>query len=377
MAAPLRASTTAQAAGARAAKLPPHGGDVWAYRETYGRDPVDFSANGNPLGPSPRALEAARAALAVADRYPDPACRELRGALARACGVDEASVICGAGASDVIWRLAGALAPRRALVCAPTFSEYENALATRGCAVRRHALLREEGFALTSRVCEDIEPGTDVVFLCEPNNPTGLVSPRALVERVLARCEEVGALLVVDECFGGFLPDPAAHTMRGFVGAHPRLLVLGAATKLYGLAGLRLGWGLCSDGALLARMREAGPAWPVSSVAQAAGVAALLDADFLRATRELVARERPRLAAGLAAAGCRVLPGQANYLFFEAPVPDLAARLARRGVMVRDCANYPGLRPGDCRAAVRRPQENDVLLAAIDAACGEGGAHVR
>lgn len=373
MTAPLRTP----AGGGAAPALPPHGGDVWAYRAAYGREPLDFSANGNPLGPSPAALAAARAALAASGRYPDPVCRELRGALARACGVEEGSVICGAGASDVIWRLAAALAPRRALLCAPTFSEYESALVAHGCDVRRHALVREEGFALTPRICEDIAPGTDVVFLCEPNNPTGLASPRALVECVLARCDEVGALLVVDECFGGFLPDPAAHTMQGLVEAHPRLFVLGAATKLYGLAGLRLGWGLCSDHALLARMRACGPAWPVSSVAQAAGVAALADADFLRATRELVARERPRLAAGLAALGCHVLPGQANYLFFRAPVPDLCARLARRGVMARDCANYPGLRPGDCRVAVRRPEENDVLLAAVAAACGEGGCDVR
>ena len=254
---------------------PPHGGDVEAYRERYGREPLDFSANGNPLGPSPAALAAAREALARADRYPDPAARALSTALARAHGVGAGHVICGAGASDVIWRLVGALRPRRALVCAPTFSEYEAALASCGCAVARHELRRAEGFALTERICADITGGTDLVFLCEPNNPTGLVSQRTLLERVLARCEGAGALLVVDECFGGFLDRPEEHSLAGLVEAHPRLFVLGAATKLYGLASLRLGWGLSCDGALLARMRACGPAWPGFGVAQETGGGAL------------------------------------------------------------------------------------------------------
>ncbi|MBS5451214.1 MAG: aminotransferase class I/II-fold pyridoxal phosphate-dependent enzyme [Coriobacteriia bacterium] len=355
--------------------LPAHGGDVVTYRERFGREPLDFSANSNPLGMSPAARIAAADALHEADRYPDPLCRELRAALATRTGVSVDHVICGNGAADLIWRLVLALRPCRALVCAPTFSEYESALrATSGgsCLVVRHELSRAEGFALTGRLLDDITPDTDVVFLCVPNNPTGLVPPRALLEAALARCEECGALLVVDECFNGFLPDPDAASMRGLVEAHPHLLVLGAFTKLYGMAGLRLGWALCSDEPLLSAMRAAGQAWPVSNVAQAAGVAALSDDAFIAKTRVLVAEERPRLAEGLRAAGCTVYPGQANYLFFEAPVPDLCDRLASRGILIRDCANYPGLRPGDCRVAVRTPIENDALLRAVRDAVGAG-----
>lgn len=377
-----------------------HGGDVLAYRERYGIDPLDFSANSNPLGISPAACIAAADALHEADRYPDPQCRALRAALAEHMGVAPAHVICGNGAADLIWRLALALRPRRALLCAPTFSEYETALrattvpglavasasglsdgpvpdAPGSCHIVRHGLRRCEGFVLTERILTDITPDTDAVFLCVPSNPTGLVPPRALLEAVLARCEEVGALLVVDECFNGFLPDRDAVSLRDLVETHPRLLVLGAFTKLYGMAGLRLGWALCSDEALLAAIGATGQAWPVSNVAQAAGVAALSDDAFLAKTRALIAAERPRLARGLAEMGCTVYPGQANYLFFESPVPDLCERLAVRGILIRDCANYPGLRPGDCRVAVRTPAENDALLRAVRAALGKasvGGA---
>lgn len=389
--------TTAGAHGpAVPATMPrtPHGGDVATYREVFGGEPLDFSANANPLGISPAARIAAADALRTADRYPDPLCRELRAALAERAGVTPAQVICGNGAADLIWRLVAALgtgaagpgaqpavgdgpSARRALVCAPTFSEYESALSACGWEVVRHELRRAEGFALTPRILDEIAPGVGLVFLCVPNNPTGLVPPRALLLSALERCEQVGARLVVDECFNGFLDDPAAVSLRGLVGAHPALLVLDAFTKLYGMAGLRLGYALCADEDLLARMRAAGQAWPVSSVAQAAGVAALADDAFVAQTRALVAQERPRLAHGLAALGCTVYPGQANYLFFESPVSDLYERLAARGVLVRDCANYPGLRAGDCRVAVRAPADNLALLRAVQAVLAEAGSRTQ
>lgn len=360
-------------ASASASQLPwqtvtSHGGDVQTFRERFGGEPLDFSANVSALGMSPAARAAARDALDQADRYPDPACRELRRAIAAHEDVPFESVLCGNGAADVIWRLVLALRPRRALLCAPTFSEYEAALRAVDCEVVRHELRREGDFALGGDFALRVmTERPDVVFLCEPNNPTGLVSPRDLLLEVLAACDALGALLVVDECFNGFLPDPSAHTLVPLVagGDCPRLFVLKAFTKLYGMAGLRLGYGLCSDATLLARMRDAGQAWPVSSVAQAAGIAALGDVDYVAAVRDLVASERPYLSEGLRRLGLYVVPGQANYLFFESDVLDLVDRVARLGVIMRDCANYPGLRPGDVRVAVRTRKENDRLLDAL------------
>ena len=338
-----------------------HGGDWAGYRAEFGCDALDFSANVSPLGLPAGVAAAITNALPTADRYPDPLCRELRAALAGAEGVPADWILCGNGAADLIFRLALAVRPRRALLPAPTFAEYEAALQTVGCAVRRVFLRDENEFAVTEEFIDAVTPETDVVFLCQPNNPTGQVTPPALVERLVRRCAECGAVLVVDECFLDFLPDRDAWTAKQFLRDAPQLIILKAFTKLYAMAGVRLGYALCGDAALLEKMRGAGQPWAVSSLAQAAGLAALQETAYAGAVRALIAEQRPRMAAGLRALGLRVMDGQANYLLFRA-TPDFGEKLRRRGAVVRSCANYPGLDAAWYRTAVRTAEENTRLL---------------
>lgn len=338
-----------------------HGGDWAGYRAEFGCDALDFSANVSPLGLPAGVAAAITNALPTADRYPDPLCRELRAALAGAEGVPADWILCGNGAADLIFRLALAVRPRRALLPAPTFAEYEAALQTVGCAVQRVFLREENEFAVTEEFIDAVTPETDIVFLCQPNNPTGQVTPPALVERLVRRCAECGAVLVVDECFLDFLPDRDAWTAKQLLRDAPQLIILKAFTKLYAMAGVRLGYALCGDATLLEKMRGAGQPWAVSSLAQAAGLAALQETAYAGAVRALIAEQRPRMAAGLRALGLRVMDGQANYLLFRA-TPDLGEKLRRRGAVVRSCANYPGLDAAWYRTAVRTAEENTRLL---------------
>ena len=338
-----------------------HGGDWAGYRAEFGCDALDFSANVSPLGLPAGVAAAITNALPTADRYPDPLCRELRAALAGAEGVPADWILCGNGAADLIFRLALAVRPRRALLPAPTFAEYEAALQTVGCAVQRVFLREENEFAVTEEFIDAVTPETDIVFLCQPNNPTGQVTPPALVDRLVRRCAECGAVLVVDECFLDFLPDRDAWTAKQLLRDTPQLIILKAFTKLYAMAGVRLGYALCGDAALLEKMRGAGQPWAVSSLAQAAGLAALQETAYAGAVRALIAEQRPRMAAGLRALGLRVMDGQANYLLFRA-TPDFGEKLRRRGAVVRSCANYPGLDAAWYRTAVRTAEENTRLL---------------
>ena len=338
-----------------------HGGDWAGYRAEFGCDALDFSANVSPLGLPAGVAAAITNALPTADRYPDPLCRELRAALAGAEGVPADWILCGNGAADLIFRLALAVRPRRALLPAPTFAEYEAALQTVGCAVQRVFLREENEFAVTEEFIDAVTPETDIVFLCQPNNPTGQVTPPALVERLVRRCAECGAVLAVDECFLDFLPDRDALTAKQLLRDAPQLFILKAFTKLYAMAGVRLGYALCGDAALLEKMRGAGQPWAVSSLAQAAGLAALQETAYAGAVRALIAEQRPRMAAGLRALGLRVMDGQANYLLFRA-TPDFGEKLRRRGAVVRSCANYPGLDAAWYRTAVRTAEENTRLL---------------
>ena len=337
-----------------------HGGDWAGYRAEFGRDALDFSANVSPLGLPEGVARAITAALPTADRYPDPLCRELRAKLALHEGVPTEQILCGNGAADLIFRLVWAKKPRRALVTAPTFAEYATALESVGCTVERFFLREQEDFAVTDAFCAAIRPGVDMVFLCQPNNPTGQLTPLALVEALLHRCEACGALLVVDECFLDFLPESEALSAKKLL-ASPNLIILKAFTKLYGMAGVRLGYCLCSNIALLDKMQAAGQPWAVSSLAQAAGLAALDETAYVARVQVLIAQQRPILRDGLRALGLRVLDGSANYLLFQAP-ETLGESLRPRGIVLRSCGNYPGLDGSWYRTAVRTAPENQQLL---------------
>lgn len=341
-----------------------HGGDTVGYRERYGHDALDFSANVSPLGVPEAVARAIGEAAFQADQYPDPLCRTLTAALSQTEAVPKAWILCGNGAADLIFRLALAEKPKHALVLAPTFAEYAAALETVDCEIHRHMLREENDFALTDDVLNAIEPPIDRVFLCQPNNPTGQAADRTLMRRILAKCEAVGARLAVDECFLDFLPDGEAWTMKPELAAHPGLFILKAFTKLYGMAGVRLGYGLCADEDLLARMRRAGQPWSVSSLAQTAGLAALGQTKYVAQVRTLIETERPYLLEGLRALRLRVIEGRANYLLFRAD-ETLGERLEKLGVVVRSCGNYPGLDDSWYRTAVRTRRENDALLAAL------------
>jgi len=337
-----------------------HGGDWAGYRAQYGQDALDLSANVSPLGLPEGVAKAITAALATADRYPDPLCRALRAKLAVHENVPAEHILCGNGAADLIFRLVWAAKPRTALLPAPTFAEYAAALETAGCTVRRHFLQPEADFAVTEDLLSAVDESTDMVFLCQPNNPTGQLTALPLAEALLRRCEACGALLVVDECFLEFLPESETLTTKKLL-ASPHLVILKAFTKLYGMAGVRLGYCLCSDTALLERMQAAGQPWAVSSLAQAAGLSALDETAYVARVQALIEQQRPILRDGLRAMGLRVLDGRANYLLFQGP-ETLGESLRQRGIVLRSCGNYPGLDGSWYRTAVRTAPENQQLL---------------
>lgn len=347
-----------------------HGGDLESYRREYGREPLDFSANCNPLGVPAGVVQAIRDAAAQADGYPDPLCRELGEAIAGKMGLSPQQVLCGNGAADLIHRLVLARKPGIALVPAPSFAEYELALKTVGCRVIRHPLELAAGFALTGSILAALQPDVEILFLCNPHNPTGRTIAPDLLLQIVEACERKGILLVLDECFNGFLDEPAGHTLRRSLARCKHLLIIDAFTKLYGMAGVRLGYCLSADAALLGEMRRAGQPWAVSSLAQAAGIAALQEDEYIRRTRALIRAERAFLLAGLKALGVKVSGGEANFIFFQTESPDLAGRMRESGILIRDCRNYAGLSEGYYRIAVRRPDQNRRLIEVLRRAIG-------
>jgi threonine-phosphate decarboxylase len=326
---------------------------------------LDFSANINPLGMPKAAADVLRSCADLCEAYPDQGCGALTAALSGTLGQAPERIVCTAGATDLIDRIVRVVAPKRGVVMAPCYADYERALVRAHAAVTRVPLDESHGFAFDDTaeagVIAAIDDGADLVFLASPNNPTGICVPPAALRRIVAHAREARAVVAVDECFRGFTEAPSATAL---VDEFPNLVVIDAATKLYALPGLRLGWGIAAP-ELARRLRNAGLPWAVSAPAQVAGAAALGDDAYRARTRELVASERTRLARELSARGLRVIDGAANYLLFQGPRGLYGALLAR-DIVIRRCSNFSGLDGTWYRVAVRTPDENGRLLEALD-----------
>jgi threonine-phosphate decarboxylase len=336
-----------------------HGGVVSRSLDVFERDLLDFSQNVNPLGAPARALEAARRALdEEVSRYPEPGYPRLREALATYLGVPSANVVPTNGGAEALFLAARAAgAGGRALILEPTFSEYAAAARAAGLEpVHRVARRPENRFRLDRAALEDME-GMALVFLCNPNNPTGDALARAEVLEVADRVRERNAALVVDEAFADFAPgaDVVADVGEG-------LYVARSFTKFFAIPGLRLGCLICERAG---HVQELQPSWSVNAVAAAAGIAAVGDQNFLDASVAQVARVREELFEALEALpGLTPFPSVANFLLVRGPA-GLPERLARRGVLVRGCEPFPGLGPGYFRVAVRGAVENERLVATL------------
>lgn len=336
----------------------PHGGDIYG-----GEVELDFSANTNPFGTPKGIIDAVQAALPEMHRYPDPYCRKLVQAISDFEGVPKEYILCGNGAADLIYAYCEALCPKVAVELAPTFSEYALGLERVGCKVKRYYLQQERKFELDEDFLSYLtETKPDVVFLCNPNNPTGKTIAPSLLENILTIGTKYNIRLFVDECFLDL--SDSGESLKPFLVENPNLFILKAFTKSYGMAGIRLGYCLSSDSALLEQMSKAVQPWNVSSLAQTAGVAALQEQEFLQNTKELVAVERQWLKAELEALGFWACPSSANYLLFKGSA-DLHLKLKEKKIAIRNCDNYYGLGQGWYRIAVRRPEENEALIRAI------------
>ncbi|NLU23968.1 MAG: pyridoxal phosphate-dependent class II aminotransferase [Clostridiales bacterium] len=335
-----------------------HGGDI------YEGAPValDFSVNTNPLGMPPQVTDILRQKVSSFACYPDPRCRQLGAALSHQLGMAENQILWGAGAADLLFRICACFRPRVVLTLAPTFSEYGRPVELFGGTVREHRLTASNGFLPTDSLLADITPAVDIFFLCNPNNPTGRLCPPGLVQKILRRCRETGTLLVVDECF---LPFTAGQSVLDQLKDFPRLLILRAFTKLYAMAGLRLGY-LLGEPSLLEQIGAYGSEWAVSVPAQLSGVAALMaEPGWSEQARQFVAAERRRISVGLIEQGFSVYPGEANFLLFKSPCP-LVEPLRKRGILVRSCRSFTGLDDTFIRIGIKTREKNDVLLRTIE-----------
>ncbi|GAA5236495.1 histidinol-phosphate transaminase [Verticiella sediminum] len=335
----------------------------------FGLDPasiVKLASNENPLGMSPKARDAAVAALADAARYPDSNGYYLKQALAQKYGVPVEWLILGNGSNDVLEIAADAfLAPGVSAVYSQyAFTVYRLATQASGA---RHIVVpaREYGHDLDAMAAA-IADDTRLVFIANPNNPTGTFAPGEAVERALQAIHDAHGtrvVVVLDEAYNEYLPPELRFDSVALVRRFPNLLVSRTLSKAYGLAGLRVGFGIAQP-AIIDMLNRVRQPFNVGVPAQAAAIAALADHEFLARSYELNRRGLQQLSEGVAALGLTYVPSYGNFVLVHVgDAPRVNLELLKRGVIVRPVAG-DGL-PEWLRVSVGLPEENARFLAAL------------
>ena len=341
-----------------------HGGDVYSLPE--GKNVIDFSANINPLGLPKGVKNALKAAINVCADYPDPFCRKLTEKLAKYHNLDQKYIFLSNGAADVLFKLALAIKPDKALLLAPTFADYEKALGTVNCKIDYFDLFAGNEFCVDDSILSKINNNTELVIICNPNNPTGQLTEEALLLKILDKCRSTGTYLLVDECFMDFVDQEKAFSLKKYLSEYDNLIILKAFTKTYAMAGIRLGYCLTSNEDIIDKCRENGQDWSVSTLAQAAGLSALDEEEYLAKSKEYIKKERSYLLQNLRKLGFNVYGSEANYIFFSAKnIPQLAEKLQKEDFLIRKCANYHNLDEDYYRIAVRTTSHNKLLIKAV------------
>lgn len=346
-----------------------HGGDVLRVARELGVPPsaiLDFSASINPLGMPPGVRQAALAALEQSTHYPELDAASLTEALAAHLGLPAANILPGSGSTELLYHAARVLRPRRVLLVTPAFSEYERALNLVGAEIDFFPLSPQDDFRFDAeRLLRRLTPETDVILFANPGNPGGAGIEPKVVEAIVQAVREQ-AVVAVDEAFVDFAPH---LSVLDRIMKYGNLYVFRSLTKFYAIPGLRAGF-LAGPERGIGLLAASRPPWPFSTVAQAAAEACLREEAFRRQTLEIIPVLRQQLAEDLRSLGLKVYPSVANYLLAridsaQKTARELATSLRGRGILIRDCSNFPPLDGRFFRVAVRTAEENGKLLAAL------------
>ena len=336
---------------------------------------VKLSANEGAFGPPPAAMAAYVQAAGELHRYPDGSCAALRRAVGARFGLDPARIVCGAGSDEMISLLCQIYAgPGAEIVMSRHgFTMYEIAGKLAGAAVVKAPERRLTTDVDAMLAC--VSPATRLVFLANPNNPTGSVLPASEVERLRAGLPSE-VLLVLDAAYAEYVDRPDYDAGAELVDAGDNTVMTRTFSKAFGLGGVRLGWAYAPAAVADALNRARGP-FNVGRPAQEAGIVALAEPGWLERSRAHNARARAWLAAELQRSGLRVWPSEANFLLTDFDAPERAeaadAFLRARGLIVRSTRSY-GL-PGCLRVTIGTDEECTLLAEALAAFMADQAAH--
>lgn len=352
-----------------------HGSDLEKIEQEYKikkEDIISFSANINPLGISPKLKDYLAANIDILATYPDRDYVKLRDSIATYTGCYADHVMVGNGATDLTSILIQTLAPKKAVIFAPTYSEYEKEISLAGGSHLYLPLNVNNNFSYDEPIVFMMIPQeTDLLILCNPNNPTGTILNQIALTKLLEHCKLNDITVLIDETYIEFADDDDSYSAIPLSSRYENLIVVRGTSKFFACPGLRLGYAITSNEDLIADCKESTRPWSVSSVANVAGQVMFQDEEYIQATKELISTERVRVMNELRKiSGLQVFDSHANFCLIKILNTDIKAKTVfetaiKQGLMIRDCDSFPFLGPNYFRLCFMNPEENDRLIACI------------
>ncbi|MCG3087014.1 threonine-phosphate decarboxylase CobD [Sporosarcina cyprini] len=329
-------------------RLPDHGANPRQLYKRFGLEApeqiLDFSENCNPEGPPQTVLDIWPDLMCKLSAYPHPDGEPFKQAAAAFHNVDAAKLLAGNGAAELLALLAARYRGKRAIVVHPTFSEYEATLRANGVSIQPIVASEENGFQLPLQPILDSMEQADVIYLCTPNNPTGILPTREELRTIILRAREVGTEVVLDEAFIDFVDESLSFIPE--LDAFPHMIVVRSMTKMYAIPGIRLGY-IAADPSIIGEMKKTAPHWNVNGIAAEIGAICLGEQEYRERAIEHAKVEREKITAFLRAEGCTVTDSVSNFLAFSLKEGQDANKLysdmLARGMVLRHSENFQGM----------------------------------
>ena len=331
-----------------------HGGDI--YRNHVD---IDFSVNVNPLGTPECVKVALHEAVEMCDKYPDMEAAKLKKAVSELLAVPKGYLLFGNGASELLMAVVRAIKPKKTVIPVPSFYGYEYVAQTAEGEIIYYEMSHENNFCVTEDINNILTEDVDLLFLANPNNPTGSLLSKETFRELLKRCEEKGIYVVLDECFIEFSGN--RFSMISEIEESGHLILVRAFTKSFAIPGVRLGYLICKNLPILTRIAGQLPEWNVSCFAQEAGCICAKQTEFIGETEKYIKKERQFMEEELARKGFQIFPSMANFIMIYSE-ESLYEKLLDKGILIRDCSNFRGLRKGFYRIAIKSRKEDEILL---------------
>ena len=347
-----------------------HGGNIYKLQREGKKDILDYSSNINPLGVPESLKKAVSENFSVLTRYPDINYTELRECIGKYNNIESENIIAGNGATEVLFLYIKALKPKKVLIAAPTFAEYERAVKNAECEIDFFELKEEDNFILNKDEFIQKAKNYNLAVICNPNNPTGKFISKEIIFEINENLKKSGTKLFIDECFIEFISGWKEKTSALFKSEN--IFILRALTKFFALPGLRLGYGICFDKKIIEKINEIREPWSVNGFADLAGKVILNDIEYIKNTEKWILEERKYFTDSLKEIEenkkIKIYATETNFILIkllEMTSEEFKSRMEEKNILVRNASNFKFLDNSFIRLAIKDREKNKKVIEAI------------